>query len=158
MHAADAKDTPTSSLVLGRIVGPDVKVGPHIFSSLPQACSFPQIGKALPPVASSSKIVQQPLSRKPTLKAKTEEEPAEREKSNVIKPKASGKLDWSKAKKADEKSKPKVKKEDTSSDVKVKEKSESPVPPPKVKAKASVKHEDSGSPKDESKVERFSYQ
>ena len=71
---------------------------------------------------------------------------------------ASGKLDWSKAKKADEKSKPKVKKEDTSSDVKVKEKSESPVPPPKVKAKASVKHEDSGSPKDESKVERFSYQ
>ena len=58
------------------------------------------------------------MSRKSALKVKSEEtEPAdnEKEKASTIKPKASGKLDWSKAKKSSEGSKQekgvKVKKE-----------------------------------------------
>ncbi|KAI9063168.1 hypothetical protein FKP32DRAFT_1666607 [Trametes sanguinea] len=122
VYKADAKDAPASSIALGRVVGPDVK-----------------IGKAPRPVASSSKAPE-PVSRKPTLKVKTEkeEEPkaaqtksasasssnVEKEKSGSVKPKASGKLDFSKAKKTPESGKskdkettPKVKKEESVSPI-----------------------------------------
>ncbi|TBU49594.1 DNA polymerase subunit Cdc27 [Dichomitus squalens] len=125
VYKADAVDAPNSSIALGRIVGPDVR-----------------IGKVPPPVASSSKAPE-PISRKPTLKAKTEDTKSpdqDKGKGNTIKPKASGKLDWSKAKKSSEA----VKKE---KDVKVK-KEESPVR--LVKAETPLKSE-SESPQDGSK-------
>ncbi|KAH9943385.1 DNA polymerase subunit Cdc27 [Epithele typhae] len=129
VYQADAKNAPASSVALGRVVGPDVK-----------------IGKPPPPVASSSKAGQ-PVSRQPTLKVKDEEpsKPAKKDKSTVIKPKASasGKLDWSKAKKPDDKSKGNTPKEEVK-----KEKSESPAPKLKVKDKASTKDE---TPKDDNK-------
>ncbi|KAI0677487.1 DNA polymerase subunit Cdc27-domain-containing protein [Trametes maxima] len=123
VYKADTNDAPTSSIALGRVVGPDVR-----------------IGKAPPPVASSSKAAE-PIPRKPTLKVKTEksdkteESPpvkaastsissAEKEKSGSAKPKASGKLDWSKAKKTldndkskEKEAKPKVKKEESASPI-----------------------------------------
>ncbi|KAL7282455.1 hypothetical protein ACG7TL_003926 [Trametes sanguinea] len=122
VYKADAKDAPTSSIALGRVVGPDVK-----------------IGKAPRPVASSSKAPE-PVSRKPTLNVKTEKadeakvdrtktttastSTAEKEKSSSVKLKASGKLDFSKAKKTPESDKskeketrPKVKKEESASPV-----------------------------------------
>ncbi|KAI0335526.1 hypothetical protein GY45DRAFT_1430678 [Cubamyces sp. BRFM 1775] len=122
VYKADAKD-PTSSIAFGRVVGPDVK-----------------IGKPLPPVASSSKGAE-PMSRKPTVKVKTEEPVrsegptptksassstpgSDKDKASSLKPKASGKLDWSKAKKPSDgdkgkkdDAKPKVKKEESVSPI-----------------------------------------
>ncbi|KAH9899811.1 DNA polymerase subunit Cdc27 [Cubamyces lactineus] len=119
VHKTDAKD-PTSSIALGRVVGPDVK-----------------IGKPLPPVASSSKAAE-PMSRKPTLNVKTEgaaksEEAtpmksaslsassSEKDKTSSSRLKASGKLDWSKAKKPSDSDKGKkdlkVKKEESVSPI-----------------------------------------
>ncbi|KAI0650679.1 DNA polymerase subunit Cdc27 [Trametes meyenii] len=124
VYKADAKDPPTSSIALGRVVGPDVR-----------------IGKAPPPVASSSKTAE-PISRKPKLKVKTEKSDdaeesspvkaastpasnAEKDKSSSVKPtKVSGKLDWSRAKKTadndrnkEKEAKPRVKKEESASPV-----------------------------------------
>ncbi|KAI0774334.1 DNA polymerase subunit Cdc27 [Fomes fomentarius] len=133
VYNADAKDAPTSSIALGRVVGPDVYVG--------------KVSKA--PVASTSKAPE-PVSRKPTLKAKVEDSPPrksaektkEAEKPATVRPKASGKLDWSKAKKPSDSDKNKVK-------VK-KEESESPLT--KVKAeKIPPKTAQDASPQDDSK-------
>ncbi|KAI0375700.1 hypothetical protein BV20DRAFT_959727 [Pilatotrama ljubarskyi] len=148
VYKADAKDWPTSSIALGRVVGPDVK-----------------IGKAPPPVASSSKAAE-PISRKPTLKVKTDpseksEESlpaqtastsissAEKEKPSSVKPKASGKLDWTKAKKTPQDSeKGKVNEAKVTVTVK-KEESTSPV---ETAAKKTAKLElKDDSPKDDGK-------
>ncbi|KAI1786492.1 DNA polymerase subunit Cdc27 [Ganoderma leucocontextum] len=100
VYKADAVDAPASSIVLGRIVGPDVR-----------------IGKVPPPMPSSSKAPA-PVSRKPTLKGQSDDaKPTEdgKRKTDTIKPKASGTLDWSKAKKTPETEKKnvKVKKEES---------------------------------------------
>ncbi|KAI9000954.1 DNA polymerase subunit Cdc27 [Trametes punicea] len=148
VYKADAKDAPTSSIVLGRVVGPDVR-----------------IGKASHPVASSSKTAE-PISRKPTLKVKAEkgEEPeesppanstpvpissTEKEKSGSVKPKASGKLDWSRAKKTPDSDKTK----DKESKITVK-KEESTSPVEKTAKQTSRLELRDDSPKDESKVRR----
>ncbi|KAL1946664.1 hypothetical protein VTO73DRAFT_14768 [Trametes versicolor] len=146
VYKADAKDAPTSSIALGRVVGPDLR-----------------IGKALPPVASSSKAAAEPVSRKPTLKVKTEKPEdktpvtksgstsiasAEKEKDKAItsaaKPKATGKLDWSKAKKTPESDKSKKKEKEVK-----KEESVSPVEKA-VKKTAKLEINDE-SPKDDRK-------
>ncbi|KAI0352894.1 hypothetical protein OH77DRAFT_743603 [Trametes cingulata] len=138
VYKADAKEWPTSSIALGRVVGPDVK-----------------IGKVPPPMASSSKAPAEPISRKPTLKVKTEpsekseesppaktastsisstEKEKEKEKSTSLKAKPSGKLDWSKAKKTP----PASEKGEKGEKGKAKEE--------KQKEKAAVKKEESTSP------------
>ncbi|EIW61840.1 uncharacterized protein TRAVEDRAFT_44661 [Trametes versicolor FP-101664 SS1] len=146
VYKADAKDAPTSSIALGRVVGPDVR-----------------IGKALPPVASSSKAAAESISRKPTLKVKTEKPEdktpvtksgsasissaeKEKDKANVsaAKPKATGKLDWSKAKKTPESDKSKKKEKEVK-----KEESVSPVEKA-VKKTAKLEINDE-SPKDDGK-------
>ncbi|RDX55687.1 hypothetical protein OH76DRAFT_1372104 [Lentinus brumalis] len=130
VYKADEKDAPTSSIALGRVVGPDVR-----------------IGKVPAPIASSSKAPE-PVSRKPTLKAKSESLPpvkAEKdkeEKPNAIKPRASGKLDWSKAKKSSDADKSKEK------ETKLK-KDESPAP--KAKSRQTPQIDRDVSPQDDSK-------
>ncbi|KAI0776058.1 DNA polymerase subunit Cdc27-domain-containing protein [Trametes elegans] len=150
VYKADAKDAPTSSIVLGRVVGPDVR-----------------LGKAPPPVASSSKArASEPASRKPTLKVKTEQDQksegppstvkttsasvtsTEKEKAMNVKPKASGKLDWSRAKKTPETDKNKKE------DVKAKPKKEDSASPVEAAAKKTAKldlREREESPKEDSK-------
>ncbi|PIL37208.1 hypothetical protein GSI_00901 [Ganoderma sinense ZZ0214-1] len=126
VYKADAVDASVSSVALGRIVGPDVR-----------------IGKVPPPIASSSKVPQL-VSRKPTLKAPGEDmklTESGKQKSDTPKSKATGKLDWSKAKKAPEAEKKNGK------DVKVK-KEESP--PRKVREETPTKSE-SESPKGDGK-------
>ncbi|OJT10483.1 hypothetical protein TRAPUB_12921 [Trametes pubescens] len=147
IYKADAKDTPTSSIALGRVVGPDVR-----------------IGKAPPLVASSSKAAAEPVSRQPTLKVKTEKaedktpvaksgstslSSAEKDKDKAnassAKPKATGKLDWSKAKKTPESDKSKKKEKEVK-----KEESISPIEKA-VKKTAKLEINDA-SPKDDGKV------
>ncbi|KAH9846977.1 DNA polymerase subunit Cdc27 [Lenzites betulinus] len=147
VYEADAKDAPTSSIALGRVVGPDVR-----------------IGKAPSPVASSSKTAVEPISRKPTLKVKTEKEKADslpavkadsttilsaekdKGKASTVKAKPSGKLDWSKAKKTPEGEKGKAKEKEA--EAKAKEESISPV---EKAVKKTAKLELNDSPKDEGK-------
>ena len=114
-------------------------------------CNSIQVGKvSKAPVASTSKAPEL-VSRKPTLKPKTEapaaksaEKEKEQEKPAPLKPKASGKLDWSKAKTAgSDKSREK--------DTKVKKESVSPAPPVKSN-KTPPKADRDTSPQDESKV------
>ncbi|RPD67099.1 hypothetical protein L226DRAFT_498989 [Lentinus tigrinus ALCF2SS1-7] len=133
VYTADEKDAPASSIVLGRVVGPDVRVG-----------------KVPPPIASSSKA-SEPISRKPTLKANDDNSPPaktekkEEEKPNTLKPKASGKLDWGKAKKSSDTDKSKGK------EVKVK-KEESESPAPRAKSTKSPPQVDrDASPQDDNK-------
>ncbi len=123
-----------------------------------------QIGKALPPVASSSKAAAEPISHKPTLKVKTEKaedktpvaksgstslSSAEKDKdkanASTAKPKATGKLDWSKAKKTPESDKSKKKEKEVK-----KEESISPIEKA-VKKTAKLEINDA-SPKDDGKV------
>ena len=114
-------------------------------------CNSIQVGKvSKAPVASTSKAPEL-VSRKPTLKPKTEapaaksaEKEKEQEKPAPLKPKASGKLDWSKAKTAgSDKSREK--------ETKVKKESVSPAPPVKSN-KTPPKADRDTSPQDESKV------
>ncbi|KAI0638246.1 DNA polymerase subunit Cdc27 [Trametes polyzona] len=155
VYRADAKDAPVSSIALGRVVGPDVK-----------------IGKAPSALASSSKgkAPAEPVSRKPTLKVKTEEakkatpeaSPStskagstslssaekDKDKAGSAKPKASGKLDWSKAKKT-----PEAEKKDTKAKATTKvKKEEECVSPVEIAAKKTAKLElKDESPKDDGK-------
>ncbi|KAI0719493.1 DNA polymerase subunit Cdc27 [Cerioporus squamosus] len=130
VYKADEKDSPISSIALGRVVGPDVRVG-----------------KVPPPIASSSKAPE-PVSRKPTLKVKSEASPPvkvekkDEEKPNAIKPKASGKLDWSKAKKSSDADKSKEK------EIKVK-KEETPAPQAKLRQTPQTSRD--ATPQDDSK-------
>ncbi|KAI0832483.1 DNA polymerase subunit Cdc27 [Trametes gibbosa] len=149
VYNADAKDAPTSSIALGRVVGPDVR-----------------IGKAPSPVASSSKAMAEPLSRKPTLKVKTEKEKEadsppttkvsstslssaekDKDKASALKPKPSGKLDWSKAKKTPEDEKGK----DKEMGAKVKAKKEESISPVETAVKKTAQLGLNDSPKDEGK-------
>ncbi|KAI0750818.1 DNA polymerase subunit Cdc27 [Daedaleopsis nitida] len=128
VYTADAKDAPMSSVALGRVVGPDVYVGKL-------------------PVASSSKAPQ-PIARKPTLKLKREDslpakvEKKDEEKPAAVKPKNSGKLDWSKAKKPSDGDKSKVK------ETKVKKEVSEPLAP---KEKQSPNGERDSSPPEDSR-------
>lgn len=146
VYKADAVDAPASSIVLGRIVGPDVRVSiPYSVLHSTYHDVVTQIGKVPPPIASSSKAPE-PISRKPTVKALSEDvKPMDngKQKSDTPKPKATGKLDWSKAKKTPETGK---------KNVKVK-KEESPVR--KVRETTPTTKSESDSPEDNGKVSSF---
>lgn len=141
MYKADAVDAPASSIALGRIVGPDVRVSIlYVQQSASRNNIATQIGKVPLAIASSSKAPE-PVSRKPTLKTPSEEvktTESGRRQSDTPKLKTSGTLDWSKAKKAPEtKKSERVKKEES--------------PARKVKERTPTKSE-SESPKDNGKV------
>ncbi|CAL1700533.1 unnamed protein product [Somion occarium] len=121
IYKADAKLSPEQSILLGRVVGPDVKIGK--VQPLPAASSK---GKApatttvrkpgLAASASLSKVKEEPKAESIKAEKKADEvKPKDSKSPPVIsKPKPSGKLDFSKAKAKAKEEKKTVKEEEPS--------------------------------------------